>query len=335
MRLAGRGVSDGRPDTVNARRPFAAAVLLAASMAIGLPAAAAAGQDDARRVRLESLDVSDNLYLLRGGGNNILALVREDSVVLVDTLGVGWGAATRAALDNLTTAPVTMIINSHDHAGHTAGNVEFPHVTEVVAHENARRRMEAMDAFSGDNARFLPTRTFSDTLTLLDGVDRVELHHFGASHTDADAVVVFPDKGIAFMGDLFANTAPPYVDAAAGGSAAGYPDVLAAVLDELSYFPEFVRGPEVRTFDMVVPGHQEPPDLTPLLAWLTWADLERYAAFTRELVDAASAARAAGRSADEAEAAARALADRYPEYDMVRLRLFVDTAFSEAGGVGR
>ena len=125
MRLAGRGVSDGRPDTVNPRRPFAAA-LLAASMAIGLPAAAAAGQDDARRVRLESLDVSDNLYLLRGGGNNILALVREDSVVLVDTLGVGWGAATRTALDNLTTAPVTMIINSHDHAGHTAGNVEFP-----------------------------------------------------------------------------------------------------------------------------------------------------------------------------------------------------------------
>ena len=318
-----------------ARRGAGIRTLLAAGW-IGLAGAVdAAGQGDDRRVRLESLDVSDNLYLLRGGGNNILALVREDSVVLVDTLGVGWGAATRAALDNLTTAPVTMIINSHDHAGHTAGNVEFPHVTEVVAHENAKRRMETMDAFSGANARYLPNRTFSDTLALLDGIDRVELHHFGASHTDADALVVFPEKGIAFMGDLFASTAPPYVDAAAGGSAAGYPDVLAAVLEELSYFPEFVRGPEVRTFDMVVPGHQEPPDLTPLLFWLTWADLERYAQFTRDLVESVTSAHAAGRSADEAEAAVMALPDRYPGYDMEYVRPFVATVFGELDGAGR
>ena len=312
----------------------AAATLLAAGL-MALPAVVSAGQDEARRVRLESLDVSDNLYLLRGGGNNILALVREDGVVLVDTLGVGWGAATRAALDNLTTAPVTMIINSHDHAGHTAGNVEFPHVTEVVAHENAKRRMEAMDAFSGANARYLPNRTFSDTLTLLDGVDRVELHHFGAAHTDADAVVVFPEKGIAFMGDLFASIASPHVDAAAGGSAAGYPDVLAAALEELSYFPEFVRGPEVRTFDRVVPGHQEPPDLTPLLVWLTWTDLEQYTAFTRDLVDTVAGARDAGRSADEAVTAASALGDRYPGYDMEHVRRFVAVVFEESDGAGR
>ena len=312
-----------------ARRAAVAAALLALAWSGVSVSVAAAAQDDERRVRLESLDVSDNLYLLRGGGNNILALVREDSVVLVDTLGVGWGAATRAALDNLTTAPVTMIINSHDHAGHTAGNVEFPHVTEVVAHENARRRMEAMDAFSGENARFLPTRTFTDTLALLDGIDRVELHYFGASHTDADALVVFPEKGIAFMGDLWAGNSPPHVDFAAGGSIAGYPDVLAAALEELSYFPEFVRGPEVRTFDMVVPGHQEPPDLTPLLFWLTWADLERYTQFTRELVDTLTGARADGRSADEAEAAGRGLTDRYPEYDFEYLWRFVALVYNE------
>ena len=319
MRLPGSGLT-------------AAVWALLAAGALAAPAISTAAQDDARRVRLESLDVSDNLYLLRGGGNNILALVREDGVVLVDTLGAGWGAATRAALDNLTNMPVTMIINSHDHAGHTVGNVEFPHVTEIVAHENASRRMEAMDAFSGANARYLPNRTFSDTLTLLDGVDRVELHQFGAAHTDADAVVVFPEKGIAFMGDLFAGTAAPNVDAAAGGSAARYPDVLAAALEELSYFPEFVRGPEVRTFDRVVPGHQEPPDLTPLLVWLTWADLERYAQFTRELVDAAAGARDAGGTVDDAVAAAAAAGDRYPGYDLEYLRPFVAALFEEPGG---
>ena len=328
MHLAGSGVT-------GAGRTGAVGLLVAAAIIASPVTAPAAAQDEARRVRLESLDVSDNLYLLRGGGNNILALVREDGVVLVDTLGAGWGAATRAALDNLTDMPVTMIINSHDHAGHTVGNVEFPQVTEIVAHENAKRRMEAMDAFSGANARYLPNRTFSDTLTLLDGVDRVELHHFGAAHTDADAMVVFPEKGIAFMGDLFASTAAPHVDAAAGGSAARYPDVLAAALEELRYFPEFVRGPEVRTFDRVVPGHQEPPDLTPLLVWLTWADLEQYTAFTRELVDTVAEARDGGRSADEAETAARALANRYPGYDMENLWRFVAVVFEESDGAGR
>lgn len=311
-----------------------AAVCVALAAALLASPAVAAGQDDVKRVRLESLDVSDNLYLLRGGGNNILALVRDDSVVLVDTLGVGWGAATRAALDNLTSAPITMIINSHDHAGHTAGNVEFSQVTEIVAHENAKRRMESMEAFSGANARYLPTRTFSDTLTLLDGIDRVELHHFGAAHTDADALVVFPEKGIAYLGDLFASIAAPHVDRAAGGSAARYPDVLAAALEKINYFPEFVHGREVRTFDRVVPGHEEPPDQTPLLSWLTWADLQQYEAFTREVVETLAGARAAGRSADEAEAEVQALADRYPGYDMEHLWRFVEALFAEAGDGG-
>ena len=313
-------------------RAAAVRLCVAAAMTASLVAVPAAAQDDARRVRLESLDVSDNLYLLRGGGTNILALVGDAGVVLVDTLGAGWGAATRAALDNLTDLPVTMIINTHAHGGHTGGNGEFPQAAEIVAHENALRQMQGMEAFSGDNARFLPNRTFSATLTLLDGIDRVELHHFGQAHTDGDALVVFPEKGIAYLGDLFARTAAPGVDEAAGGSAARYPDAVAAALETLSYFPEFVRGPEVRTFDRVVPGHQAPPDQTPLLSWLTWADLEQFAAFTRDLVDAAGGVRDAGGSVDDAVAAAAALADRYPGYDMENLRPFVAALFAEPAG---
>lgn len=321
-------------------RLVAAATLLAALLAVGVampPAAcAAAGQGAARRVVLESLDVSDNIYLLRGGGINTLALVREDGVVLVDTLGAGWGPATRAALDNLTTAPVTMIINSHAHADHTGGNGEFPYVTEIVAHENAKRMMETMATFDGADARHLPNRTFSNTLTLLDGIDRIELHHFGPAHTDGDILVVFPEKGIAYLGDLFARTAVPSVDSAAGGSAAGFPAVLEGALEQLRFFTEFVRGREVRTFDRIVPGREAPPDLTPLLVWFTWADLERFAQFTREVADAAASTRDAGGSRGEAVSAAMVLADRYPGYgDIEHLGRFVGAVFDEAGDAGR
>lgn len=307
------------------RRPTAAVLFAGALTGLTL------AQEPDRVVRLESLDVSDNVYLLRGGGTNILALIADRGVVLVDTLGAGWGAATRAALDNLTDRPVTTIINTHAHLGHTGGNPEFPSVVEIVAHENARRRMAQLDEFRGENARFLPGTTLRDSLSLLDGFDRMELHHFGAAHTDGDLIVVFPEKGMAYLGDLFARRGLPSVDHGAGGSGLSYPDALSAALAELRYFTDFVRGPEVRTFDRIVPGHEEPPDQTPLLRWLTWADLERYESFTRDVVDAVANAHEEGGGVDVAVAATRRLAAAYPDYGFDRAEQTVRALYDELG----
>lgn len=308
------------------------AVIVGTFPVLGGPTSAVQDGSSSKVVRLESLDVSDNVYLLRGGGTNILALIGETGVVLVDTLGPGWGAATRGALDNLTTTPVTTIINTHAHLGHTGGNGEFPSVVDIVAHENTKLRMARMVPFQGPGARFLPTRTFRDTLSLLDGFDRIELHHFGPAHTDGDIVVVFPEKGMAYLGDLFAGTRAPQIDRAAGGSGVGYPDVLARVRDQIEYFTTFERGPEIRTYDRIVPGHQDPPDQTPLLRWLTWADLDRHAAFTRDLVDMITASREAGGRTDDAVVAASMLANTYPGYTMEGIATAVDAIVDELEG---
>ncbi len=39
----------------------------------------------------------------------------------------------------------------------------------------------------GANAASLPTTTFTDRFSLLDGLDRIELYHFGPGHTDGAA----------------------------------------------------------------------------------------------------------------------------------------------------
>ena len=288
-----------------------------------------AGQDTEKVVRLVTLDVSDNLYLLRGNDTNILALVAETGIVLVDTLGQGWGPAIRAALNNITALPVTTIINTHAHEAHSGGNLEFQSVVEILAHENTKSQMERMEIFQGPNARFLPTETFRESMTLLDDIDRIELHHFGVAHTNGDVVVVFPEKGIAYLGDLFARTGVPRVDRNLGGSGLAYPNTLQQTLNEIEYFTEFVRGPEIRTFDRVVPGHQVPPDDTPLLSWFTWVDLETYVNFTKSLVEVVEGSKSTGDTVDEAVVVVEALVNQYPGYVSDGSEAIIETIFSE------
>ena len=288
-----------------------------------------AGQDTEKVVRLVTLDVSDNLYLLRGNDTNILALVAETGIVLVDTLGQGWGPAIRAALNNITALPVTTIINTHAHEAHSGGNLEFQSVIEILAHENTKSQMERMEIFQGPNARFLPTATFRESMTLLDDIDRIELHHFGAAHTNGDVVVVFPEKGIAYLGDLFARTGVPRVDRNLGGSGLAYPNTLQQTLNEIEYFTEFVRGPAIRTFDRIVPGHQVPPDDTPLLNWFTWVDLEKYVDFTNSLVEVIEGSKSAGDKVDETVVLVKALVNQYPGYVSDGSEAIIETIFSE------
>jgi len=54
-----------------------------------------------------------------------------------------------------------------------------------------------MPAFRGDNAQFAPTKTYTATLTVGKGASQIDLHYFGAAHTNGDTVIVFPALRIA------------------------------------------------------------------------------------------------------------------------------------------
>ena len=63
--------------------------------------------------------------------------------------------------------------------------------------------MEKMDAFKGENAKFLPGKTYKDKMTLGSGNDRIN-YHFAARHTSGDTFVVFPALRVLHTGDMFA-----------------------------------------------------------------------------------------------------------------------------------
>jgi cyclase len=318
--------------TLIRQRAFVLGVLAAVgTLSIGVVRA----QQNVIDIRLEK--VRDNLYLITGGrasptqggvsGVTTVFLAAND-VVVIDTKYPGFGNRLLEQIKSVTSKPVTMIVNTHTHGDHTGSNAEFPRTIDYVAHENTKANMARMDAFKGDNAAFLPKRTFSDRLSLLAGRDRMDLYYFGRGHTNGDTVIVFPALRTVVMGDLFARRWAPLVDANNGGSAIEYPQTLARVLATL------------KDVDTVITGHSTTQvgsgsNVTfvrsnPLMKW---ADLQEYQEFTRAFVEAAQAARKAGKSVDQA-AASLGLPDKYRGYDMANATADVQRVYDElASGV--
>ncbi len=173
----------------------------------------------------------------------------------------------------------------------------------------------------------LPTTTFTDRFSLLDDLDRIDLYHFGPAHTDGDAVVVFPAKGVAYLGGLFPDKAVPVIDLERGGSGLAFPDTLDRVVASIDGVARVITGHGPFPSTYAGRGRRERGAARAWSGFLTWDDLAEYAAFMRDLVTAVEREFTAGRSA--AEAATLALPDRYAEYDLTGLPAAVDALYAE------
>jgi glyoxylase-like metal-dependent hydrolase (beta-lactamase superfamily II) len=261
----------------------------ALSMAVGAfqQQAGRGGQPAPMVVEVEKL--KDNFFVLRGGGGNTAAFITAKGVVLVDTKLPGWGRPLIDKVKELTSQPVTTIINTHTHFDHVSGNVEFPATVEVVVHENTARLMNEANPVTGlqtgpqrnifkeNNGRGLAKRTFKDRMTLGSDNDRIELYYFGRAHTSGDAYVLFPSLRILHAGDTFPNKGVPIMDANNGGSGVSFGDTVA-------------KAAALPNVDTVITGHSTN---------MTMADLKEYADFNREFVQAVRAAKKAGQTVDD------------------------------------
>lgn len=261
--------------------------------------------------------VKDNLYVIAGSdptdrskftGGNVGVFVTDAGVVLVDTKLANYGAQIMEQVKSVTNKPVTTIINTHTHGDHTGSNEFFPATVDFVAHDNTKTNMQKMDAFKGDKAKFLPKRTYKDTLTLGSGKDRIDLYYFGAGHTNGDTMVVYTALRTLQTGDLFAWHDAPFVDAGNGGSAVALPETLAKA----------IAG--IKNIDTVIPGHS--PVTTP-------QDLQEFQRYTAELVSVTRTAVQAGKTAEEATAAATAMTAKYKGYKTERVKAAVDVLVAE------
>jgi cyclase len=182
--------------------------------------------------------------------NNTGFLVGESTTVAIDTCATE--RRTRAFLDAVrlvTTEPVKVLVNTHQHGDHTNGNSLVPPGTAIVGHTRCREEMlrspigAAGAVFGGiewgDVELAPPFVTFDERLDLHVGELPVELHYIGGpAHTVSDIVAWIPDRDVLFAGDLVFNGGTPFV---AMGSISGS---LAA----LNRLRSFGAG-------TIVPGH--------------------------------------------------------------------------------
>lgn len=201
------------------------------------------------------LEVGDRVFTRRYVfADQQIGLIRGDGECLVIDTRSTPGQA-RELIDDirrLTTDPVSMVIDTHWHSDHVFGNHDFRPAT-IWGHERCRTRMletgdaqraalgAALPELAEDLAAVVidpPDKTFAEAVDVQIGGRPIELRYLGRGHTDADIVVLVPDVGVLFAGDLLENDATPWFG---DGYPMDWPDTVARLLP-------FVAGP-------VVPGH--------------------------------------------------------------------------------
>jgi hypothetical protein len=246
---------------------------LAITVAVVLAVAGVFAQQARKEVVLHTLSAYDTLYVLSGGGENAVALMRDDGVVLIDPLPFGWGKASMEAIEAVCDQPVRTIINVRASEDHLKANTEYPMATKIIAHQSLAARARQMPAFAGANARFLPNTVVADRLTLLDGPDEINLYAHGPAITDGDLVVLFRAKSTAYLGALYPSKSVPSIDAARGGSPHGFVQALAKIRVELKDTRNVIAGNEPpRNVELGKPGAAMPISATP-----SWKEFEEYA----------------------------------------------------------
>jgi glyoxylase-like metal-dependent hydrolase (beta-lactamase superfamily II) len=198
--------------------------------------AAAAAQYPAIHVKVEARQITPRVFYVQGSpgvasaanegfNSNAGFVVTDEGVVVVDALGTpALGAALLEAIRKVTAKPVKRVILTHYHADHFYGLAPLKAAgADVWAHRAALAYLEG-----GDAERRLAQRAQelypwvdekmaivradrwidADTSFAMGGV-RFDIHHLGPAHSPEDVIVVVPQEGVIFVGDiLFAGRIP-------------------------------------------------------------------------------------------------------------------------------
>jgi cyclase len=205
-------------------------------------------------VKIRSVLVKENIYMLKGSGGNIGVLTGKDGNLLIDDQYAPLSEKIKAVVQSLDEGAIKYIINTHLHGDHTGGNANFrKDGVTIIAQEHVRGRMMKEQyntvrktTIPPSPAEALPVLTFEDHVALhINGQDIDIIHYNFGSHTDGDAIIHFKNANVYHMGDVFVRYGFPFIDMNNGGSINGFIKVLDLALAQID------------DKAIVIPGHGE------------------------------------------------------------------------------
>lgn len=115
---------------------------------------------------------------------------------------------------------LNLLLNTHHHGDHTAGNIVFKNeVEKVVSHENCRTNLEKIAlAQNSMGKNLLADTVFSDNGQFPLSKELLSCRYFGRGHTNGNIVVHFENANIAHLGDLVFNRRFSFIDIPGGAS---------------------------------------------------------------------------------------------------------------------
>ena len=199
---------------------------------------------------LKTTALDKDIWMLSGDGGNVAAIVAEGSTLLIDSGVDSRVSELNAASFKATSRPVTRLVNTHCHFDHTGGNVYFgSEGVTIIAQENVKKQLSSeqnVPLIGLRDGRYptqaLPTVTYSNSMTLNQGGEKLTLINYGPAHTDGDTVIYITPANIAVVGDIFSNHFYPIIDVASGGSIDGMIHSLDQILAQTDQQTKIVPG---------------------------------------------------------------------------------------------
>jgi cyclase len=214
---------------MNRRRFLASSSSAIISAALREWPALAQGRQSKPATRFEDLRGGTGIFTGRGG--TIGWLVTDEGAVVVDSQFPGTAEACVEGLKQKSRRGIHVLINTHHHADHTAGNKIFrPAVKFIVAHANSAEWQHTSAAEArAESAQAYPDQTFTNVWQLKIGNEKVVAKYYGFGHTSGDVAISFEAANVVHMGDLMFNRLHPFIDRPAGASIANWITVLERV----------------------------------------------------------------------------------------------------------
>lgn len=182
--------------------------------------------------------------LFTGRGGTIGWYIDPDALIVVDTQFPESATACLVGLAERSPRNVDLLINSHHHWDHTAGNGVFkPKTRRILAHANVpglqKAAAERMNRLEG---QVYATETYEKERKEALGKETVRLHYWGPAHTGGDSVIHFENANVVHTGDLVFNRVAPVIDTQGGSSVENWIVLLERMHREFTDDTIFIFG---------------------------------------------------------------------------------------------